>query len=440
MTRRGLVGIGVAVVAVAAAGFVAVRVAGSTESVVTAANPLIPTTHVVAGPLELSVNAIGDLRAANTAMLITPSVPGTLRILTMVPTGTAVKKDEIIVELDPTEQTYALEQSKSELAQAEQEIAKKKADSDVQAAQDKVDLLTARFDVRRAELDAQMDKDLIAANQYAKRQLALEEAKRKLAQIEGDVKARAEASKAGMTLLTEKKAKAELTASRAEQSIESLKLKAPIDGHVIIRENRDASGGMFFSGMTLPEYRVGDNTFAGRPIADVYDLSGMEIRVKVGEADRGNVTSGQAATVKSDALPGVPLQATVKTIAGMAMQNWEGSGGPMRQFDASLSLKNADGRLRPGTSVSVIIEGKKIDRVLQLPLQAVRQREGKPVVFVQKDGKFTATPVKVLYRTESRVGLEGIAEGTVVALVDPENAAKAAEKPASPAPGPGAVK
>jgi hypothetical protein len=47
---------------------------------------------------------------------------------------------------------------------------------------------------------------------------------------------------------------------------------------------------MFFSGMTLPEYRVGDNTFAGRPIADVYDLSGMEIRVKVGEADRGNVT------------------------------------------------------------------------------------------------------------------------------------------------------
>ncbi len=166
----------------------------------------------------------------------------------------------------------------------------------------------------------------------------------------------------------------------------------------------------------------------------------MEIRVKVGEADRGNVTPGQAATVKSDALPGVPLQATVKTIAGMAMQNWEGSGGPMRQFDSSLTLKNADGRLRPGTSVSVVFEGKKIERVLQLPLQAVRQKDGKPVVFVQKDGKFTATPVKVLHRTESRVGLEGIPEGTVVALVDPENAAKAAAKPATPTPGPGAVK
>ena len=441
MSRRAIVGVVAGIAVIATAGLVVVRVAGSTDPAVTTANPLIPTTTVTAGPLELSVTATGELRAANTAMLITPSVPGTLRILTMVPTGAAVKKDEVIVELDPTEQIYALEQAKSELAQAEQEITKKKADTDVQAAQDKVELLTARFDVRRAELDAQMDKDLIAANQFAKRQLALEEARRRLAQVEGDVTARLQASRAGLTLLQEKKAKAELTATRAEQSIDSLKLKAPIDGHVIIRENRDASGGMFFSGMTLPEYRVGDNTFAGRPLADVYDLSGMEIRVKVGEADRPNVVQGQVAAVKSDALPNRTLQATVKTIAGMAQQNfWDGPGGPMRQFDAALLLKDPDVRLRPGTSVAVVLQGQKIDRVLQLPLQAVRQKEGKPVVYVQKDGKFAAAPVKVLYRTESRVGIEGLAEGTVVALVDPENAMNAAAKAAGPAAGPGAVK
>ena len=43
---------------------------------------------------------------------------------------------------------------KSELAEAEQEIVKMKADADVQNAQDDVALLTARFDVRRGELDA----------------------------------------------------------------------------------------------------------------------------------------------------------------------------------------------------------------------------------------------------------------------------------------------
>ncbi len=100
------------------------------------------------------------------------------------------------------------------------------------------------------------------------------------------MKSRAEASKAALVLVEERRAKAELSATRAQQNIESLVIKAPIDGHVVVRENRDAAGGFFFRGMTLPEYRAGDNTFAGRPVADVFDLSAMEMRVKVGEQDR----------------------------------------------------------------------------------------------------------------------------------------------------------
>ena len=60
------------------------------------------------------------------------------------------RKATSVVEFDPADQQYALEQAKSELAEAEQEIVKMKADAAVQAAQDEVALLTARFDVRRA--------------------------------------------------------------------------------------------------------------------------------------------------------------------------------------------------------------------------------------------------------------------------------------------------
>src|SRR5215475_219746 len=93
-----------------------------------------PTTRVTRGPLELSVHATGELRASKSAMLIAPSVGGTLRILRMLDTGMSVKAGDVIAELDPTEQQYALEQAKSELAEAEQQIVKKKADLDVQAA------------------------------------------------------------------------------------------------------------------------------------------------------------------------------------------------------------------------------------------------------------------------------------------------------------------
>ena len=400
----------------------------------------IPTTKVTRAPLELSVHANGELRAVRSAMLPAPSVGGTLRILSLVATGTAVKTGDVIAELDPTEQIYALEQSRSELEEAEQQIVKRRADLDVQAAENEVALLTARFDVRRAELDNVMDRDLISASDFAKRQLALEEARRRLSQLESDTKSRVETNRAALALVEERRAKAQMATVRAQQNIDNLVVKAPMDGLVVVRENRDASGGMFFSGMTLPEHRAGDNTFAGRPLADVFDLSGMALRVKVSEQDRANVAVGQAAVVVSDGLPGVELPATVSAVAGaVGASEWFEATGPVRQFDATLQLDRVDPRLRPGTTVSVVLKGKRVENVLQLPLQAVRQKAGKPIVFVQTPTGFESREVKLLYRTQIRAGIDGIDEGTMVALVDPTATPNTAGA-ASPAGATGAIK
>src|SRR5262249_13397530 len=157
-----------------------------------------------------------------------------------------------------------------------------------------------------------------SANTYAKNQLALDQAKRRLEQITSDATTRVDTNRAALALVEEKRAKAELAATRAQQNIDSLVLRAPIDGLVVIRDNRDASGGFCFSGMVLPAYRAGDNTFAGRPIADVFHLSGMELRAQVDEVNRSNVSVGQKASVWPDALAGTPLVATVTAIAGLA--------------------------------------------------------------------------------------------------------------------------
>jgi HlyD family secretion protein len=414
--------VGAVAVVVAAAGVAIWKYrAGSIATPVAASEgPVVPTARVARGAIALDVNVTGELRAARSMMLPAPSVGGTLRIVRMVPTGTAVKTGDVIIELDPSEQQYALDQAKSQLDEAEQTIVKRKADLQVQGAEQAVTLLGARFDVRRAELDSRMDKDLISANDYARRQLALEQAKQQLARLESDATTRLETDRVALMLVEEGRAKAELAMQRARTNIESLTIKAPMDGLVVVRENRDASGGMFYSGMTLPEYRAGDNTFAGRPLVDVFDLTGMQLRVKVNELARANVAVGQAAEVISDGLPGSVFKATVSSVAGLVGTNdwWEPTG-PSRQFDAMLKLDAADARLRPGTTVRAVLKGKQVDGVLQVPLQAVRQKNGKPIVFVQTPKGFETKEVTVAYRTESRAGLEGIDEGTVVALVDP---------------------
>lgn len=387
----------------------------------------VPTASVIRGNLKLDVHASGELRAVRSMTITAPPVGGMLRLVRMADTGTAVAKGDVVLEFDPAEQQYQLEQSRSELAQAEQEIVKMRADTAVQVAQDEVDLLTARFDVRRAELDAAAGEELVGAIEARKRQLAVEEAKRRLAQLEEDAKSRAETNRASLAVVEEKRTKARLAADRAQQAIDSLTVRSPLDGLIVAKENRDAAGGFFFSGMSLPEYHAGDTVFPGRPVLDVFDASQLEIRAKVNEQERGNVAVGQSVAVRADALPGRDLVARVANVSGLASRgNFFERSGPVRQFDAILRLERAAARLNPGTSVQVVVAGTELRDALHIPKQALFEKRGKPVVYVLTGDRFEPREVAITHRTESRVVITGVPEGTTIALVDPE-----AEKPAA---------
>ena len=122
-----------------------------------------------------------------------------------------------------------------------------KADGAAQAAQDEVALLTAKFEVRRAELDAS-GNEFVGAIDAQKNLLSLEEAKRRLTQLEEDMKSRAATSQASLAVAQEKRNKATLAVQRAQSVIESLQLKSPMDGIVMIKDNRDAAGNMMMWG------------------------------------------------------------------------------------------------------------------------------------------------------------------------------------------------
>ena len=419
-----------AVVAVAAAAAVAVPS-------LPARRDLVPTARVTKGPLKLTVHAIGDLRAGRTVTLVTPAVGGMLRIVTLVATGMSVKSGDPVVEFDPADQQYALEQAKSELAEAEQEIVKMKADAAVQGAQDDVALLTARFDVRRTELDA-AGNEFIGALDAQKNVLSYEEAQRRLAQLQEDVKSRAATNVASLAVVQEKRNKAQLAMQRAQQVIDSLVIKAPFDGVVSIKENRDASGGMIFWGMILPEYRAGDQIWPGRPVADVIEAGRMEVRAKIDESDRPNLVAGQPAVVEVDALPGEKFKARIGQLSGLANRaSFFESYGVTRLFDVTLSFDQPDSRLKAGVSARVTLEGKEMPNALHVPRQAVFEKNGKTHMFVRAGERFEPREVQVEQRTESRVAVTGLAEGTEVALVDPTARAGSATAAAAP-PVPGA--
>ena len=379
---------------------------------------IIPTTRVQKGTLAVDVHTNGELHTPHSAMLVAPSVSGALQIVHIAKTGSPVQAGEVVIEFDPSEQEYNLELSRSQLAEAEQQITKAKADAEVKKAEDKVALLKAKFDVRRAELE--VGRNELASDIDAKKNLlTLDQAKRHWEQLQQDVNSRAASSNAALALLVEKSRTAALGMKQAQQNIDNMKLKSPIDGLVSVRDNQDANGGWFAQGISLPQYREGDLVYPGRFLAEVLDMKQMEVVAKVYESDRPNLTAGQSAEIHIDAEPQGVYQAKIKSIAGMASRNDWGAT-TIQRFDVAFSLMNQGAPPHPGISAEIIVRGTQLKDQLYLPSQCLFERDGKPVVYVKHGDHFEATAPKIKLQTENRTIVENLPEGTEVALVDPE--------------------
>lgn len=425
-TRKTITWAIIGVVLCAVAGVVAaVRRAGPTATV----ND-VPMGRVKRGDLDMKVFVTGELKASHSEMLTAPPIGGgALQITHLLHTGSAVKKGDLVIEFDPSEQHYKLEQNRSELLQAEQEITKAKADAAVVAAQDKVALLKARFDVRRAELDVQRN-ELVSAIDARKNQLALEGAQRVLAELEQDVKSRSVSNQATIQLAEEKRNKAKLQMDQAQSSIDKMRVMAPMDGLVALEKNDGAAGGFFFSGMTLPEFREGDQVEPGRTVGQVIDPRGMDLIAKVGELERNSIKEGQSVDIELDALPGTMFHGTVKNVSGNnTRQFWDDD--TSTKFEVSITLASTDERMRPGLTAHVSINSEPRKNVLYVPRQALFLKDNKRVVFVRNGSNFDTREVKIQAENESRAAIEGIGEGTEITLIDPTAPKRAAGPGAS---------
>lgn len=385
-----------------------------------ARNEDVPTAAVKRGEMDIEVHAPGELNANKTVMLSAPAIGGdALQITHLAQTGEPAKNGDVVVEFDPSEQNYKIEQSRSELMQADEEIVKAKADAEVQASQDKLDLLKDRYGVRRAELDVEKD-ELVSKIDAQKNDLALAQAKRVLAELEKDIESHQASGQAGIYLAQEKHNKAKLAMDQAQQNLERMRVTSPMDGLVSIQKNMNAAGGFFFTGMTLPDYRPGDTVQPGSAIVQVLDPHGMNLVSKVPEDEHDNVKIGQRVKVRFHAVPGVAFDGTVTTVGGMTMTSiFSGADPSSHTFDVTIQLKDNDPRLRPGLTAEVIYEGAHNASVLYVPRQALFMKDGKRVVFVRKGGSYQQHEIKIKSESESRAAIDGLEEGAEVALLDP---------------------
>ena len=344
-----------------------------------------------------------------------------------------MKQGDIVVQFDPSEQEYNLEQSKSQLEEAEQQIRKMKADQAVRVAQEQVTLLKAQYEVKRAELKVK-GNDLLSGIEARKNVIALEEAKRKLEQLQRDIKSRASSDAADLMVQNVARTKAMMGMKLAQQFIDNMTCRAPISGVVVVARSLEslisASGSHlhFDQKMTFPNIAPGSQTYPGSLVAQIQDVEQMEIASKVIETDRANIESGQEhrgdcgfetaeGLLRENQIPGsIGVQSpkrgvtTVDYLEGLST----------RSFAAVFQVDTHGDPLNLGVTARVTVTGKDVRDALSLPRQALHQKEGKPVVYVRRAKGWEPRDVRIKYLTESRAVIEGLPEGTEVALINPE--------------------
>jgi multidrug resistance efflux pump len=378
--------------------------------------PSLPTAVVTKGTFIDYLSLRGEIRPIHSVVLTAPSSGADLQIVQIATNGSTVRAGDVVVQFDTTQQQRTLEQKQSELKQAESEIEKAEADRRQREQAAATELSEAGLARDRAKL-ALAQKEVKSPRDGEKLDLALADAEQKINELAKKVEAERASATAAVASARQKRDKALFDVRETERILTSMTMRAPAAGTITILPNRRAAA-MFSN--SAPEFRAGDRAFFGAAIAEIPDLSTVQMTCHVDEADHARVQVGSSALVRVDAIPNRELKGTLSQMSLMAKPDftiWP----PTRNFDVIIHLQDTDARLRSGMSASARVELEHLPGVLIIPSTAVFQRGGSSVAFVAAGSAFEPRPVTVLRRGRDQFAIaSGLREGERVATKDPE--------------------
>lgn len=135
------------------------------------------------------------------------------------------------------------------------------------------------------------------------------------------------------------------------------------------------AGTVTYLGVESGEKVVGTAQMQGTEIMRIADLSTMNAWVDVDENDVAQISVGDTARIKVDALPDVPLRGVVYEISHSPKVSGQGTQEEVVNFQVRIRIIDPEQRMRPGMSCSVDIETETRSNVLAVPIQSVTVRQ-----------------------------------------------------------------
>lgn len=377
--------------------------------------PSIPTATVTHGEFTDYLQLRGEAKAAKSTTITAPYEAGDLQILKITPSGTTVKRGDVVVAFDTTTPKQTLAQGETDLKSAEAEIEQSRAKARLKEEQDLTDVMKARYDVQSAKLDASK-QEILSKIDGEEAQLKLADAEQTLKQDEAKLESDKASDAADVEDKVQKKDKALFSVRQTQRTLSVLVLKAPTDGIVTVLNNWQAAGPF---GNGAP-FKAGDRAWPGAAIAELPDLSTLEITARVDEVERGRIQIGQPLTIRADAVPDREFTGHITHISTTASTDFAAGWPFPRDFSVRISIDHPDPRLRPGMQANLRIATEHVHDGIIIPSQALFHDAGQTVVYVRNGRKFVQREVQVARHSGDQLLIaSGVEPGERVALQNP---------------------
>ena len=317
----------------------------------------VEVAQIQRGPIELRRTFSGTLEA-RAEFVAAPKVSGRVERLG-VNLADAVKRGQLVAELDNDEYVQAVAQAKAGLEVAMANLAEAKSALEI-ANRELQRIVTLRG--RGIASDSQFDA--ARADQLAKQ-----------AQFEV--------------------AKAQVT--RAEASLETANIRL---GYTKV--TADWNGGAEERVVAERYIDEGDTISANAPLLLIVELDPITGVIFVTEKDYALLRPSQPVSLTTDAYLGEVFQGRIERIAPIFRR-------ATRQARVELTIDNKQQRLKPGLFIRATVVLDRVADAMIVPDQALTTRDDKTGVFiVNQDGRSVAwREVKVGIRDEKRVQVEG---------------------------------
>jgi HlyD family secretion protein len=346
--------------------------------------------------LTSKVNASGSIRAKE-FVDIQAEIAGIVTGLA-VKEGDKVKKGDILLKIDPiqTEADRNARRANYEVTIADarnQEIVIANAQNDLLRSEaslrsSRADLERAKSNLVRVDASYRRKQQLneegvisreeyeIAQNDFKLAKAQLDSAEAAVSQTETSVKISKNTIEQRKIDLSSSKLRAkasEANLTSADDQLRKTTLYAPLSGVVtqlLVEKGERAQPGI----MSSPQ----------ATLMTIADLSVIQAELKVDETDIVNLSIGDSAQIKVDALPDDVFEGTVTEIGNSPISSSSSSTQEAKDFKVIVTLKDPSSKIRPGMSCTGDIITETRQNVLVMPIQALTVRD----VEIDKDGNY----------------------------------------------------